>query len=294
MVLGHPRHLVWGGATNAGYAAFGVDVIEQSLWLGFVPLALIVARRRTWGARPDARFWLAVGFVFFVLSLGPFLRVAGADTGLPLPHALLRYLPGFSNARIPGRAVVMVQLAVAVLSAFALADVSKRGWIAAALALVVLESVPSRLPAYLVPQPDAVDAELSRSASAGAVAELPVGLRDGFGEVGQLDHRSLAHQLWHGQPMVGGFVARLSHRVRRAQLESPPIAALLDLSAPAQPAPLPPDAADASAAGIAFLVVNRDTFVGERLGRDLLESAGYRLIATAGARELYATGAARR
>jgi hypothetical protein len=232
MLLGHPRHLVWGGPMNVAYGALGIDVIEQSLWLGLIPLALIAARRRTWGGEADARFWLAVGLLFFVLSLGPFLRVAGAETGLPLPHALLRYLPGFSNARIPGRAVVMVQLAVAVLSAFALAGVSKRRWIAAALVMVVLESVPSRLPAYLVPQPDAVDAELFRAGGAGSVAELPVGLRDGFGEVGQLDHRALAHQLWHRQPLVGGFVARLSHRARRAQLESPPIAAFLDLSSP--------------------------------------------------------------
>ena len=165
--------------------------------------------------------------------------------------------------------------------------------LAAALALVVLESMPSRLPTFIVPQADAVDAELRRAGGAGSVVELPLGLRDGFGEVGQLDHRALAHQLWHRQPLVGGFVARLSPRVRRAQVESPAIAALLNLSTPGEaPAPLAPDAArGASAAGIAFLVLNRDTIVGDRLRPGALESSGFTLLVKDGPRELYATGA---
>lgn len=297
MLLGHPRHLVWGGAVAGLYERLGIDLMEQSLWLGIIPLAVIVARRRAWIAAADARFWLAIGLAFLVLSMGPFLRVAGVDTGLPLPQALLRYVPVFSNARIPGRAAVMVQLGVAVLFAFAMVGVTwRRPAVAAIATALVLETMPARLPADRVPQADAVDAALRHATAEGAVGELPLGLRDGFGEVGQLDHRAQAHQLWHGRPLVGGFVARLPERVKRLQLGSPPIAALVEISTPDHPVPVlaAGAAAQAAASGIAFVVVNRDTFVAARLPAAQLEAAGFRLVARDGPRELYATAPAPR
>ena len=297
LLLGHPRHLVWGGAVAGVYERLGIDLMEQSLWLGIIPLAVIVARRRAWIATGDARFWLAIGLVFLVLSMGPFLRVAGVDTGLPLPQALLRYVPVFSNARIPGRAAVMVQLGVAVLFACAVAGTARRRPAAVAIAAaLLLETMPAHLPADRVPRADAVDAALTRATADGAVAELPLGLRDGFGEVGQLDHRALAHQLWHQRPLVGGFVARLPERVKRLQLGSPAVAALVEISTPDQAvAPLAAGAAaQAAAGGIAFVVVNRDTFVAPRLPAAQLEAAGFTLIARDGPRELYSTAPAPR
>jgi hypothetical protein len=198
----------------------------------------------------------------------------------------------FSNARIPGRAVVMVQLAVAVLAAFALAGLPKRRLVTAVtVAALAFESIPSRLPAQPVPGPDAVDAALRQSTAAGPVVELPLGLRDGFGETGALDHRALAHQMWHARPLAGGFVARLPERVRRAQLELPVLAELLELSTPGEhDARLAPDAAARlAAAGIPFLVVNRDTVLSERLSPAVLEAAGFRLVVRDGPRELYST-----
>src|SRR6185503_20678622 len=85
-------------------------------WLGVVPLALLAATwRRTprWTRDP----WAIVGLVFLIWALGPFLTFASFETGLVLPQALLRYLPVISNARIPGRALIVVQLAAAVLCA---------------------------------------------------------------------------------------------------------------------------------------------------------------------------------
>lgn len=292
LVLGHPRHLLWGEVAAGAYEALGIDVMEQSLYPGWLALAVIVARRRSWIGDADARFWLGIGIVFLVLSLGPFLRVAGADTGMPLPHSVLRYLPVFSNARIPGRAVVMVQLAVAVLAAFALAGLDRRRLVLTIVAVsLALETLPARLPVQRVPQPDAVDAALASSPAPGAVAELPLGLRDGFGETGRLDHRALAHQLWHGRPLVGGFVARLPERVRHAQLASPPIAALLKLSTgEAAPGALDPGfAAAAAAAGIGFVVINRDALGSAALPRPALEAAGLALLASDGPRQVYAT-----
>ena len=293
MALGHPRHLLWGEATQSAYGSLGIDLMEQSLYLGIVPLLLVLCRAHAWLRIDYARGWLAIGVVFFALSLGPFLRVAGRDTALPLPQALLRYVPVLSNARIPGRAVVMVQLSLAMLTAHALAGLSRRRWLPLTLtAVIAFELLPAPLPAQRVPPPDAVDAYLARQDDGGAVAEVPLGLRDGFGEAGRFDHRALGHQLWHERPLVGGFVARLPTSVRAAQLGSPPIALLLEASTTdGTPVELTPGFALALAtAGVRYVVVNRDTFVSERLPRAALEAAGLTLVTTAATRELYSTG----
>lgn len=289
LVLGHPRHLFTGAFTRSVYEGLDIDMMEGSLWLGFAPLALLLITWRTWSKAPAARLWVVVAVVFFVLALGPFLQVGGFDAALPLPHALLRYVPGIGNARIPGRAVVMVNLAIAVLTAIALSRL--QGRLPAIAAVLVLEVLPAPAPVERLPPPDSVDAFLLRSPDRGAIVELPTGLRDGFGEEGALDHRALVHQIWHGRRLVGGFVARLSPRVQAEYLADPILMNLIDLSSPSKTTvELPGDATGRiSGLGIAYVVVNRDTAVDERLPRQRLESAGFELVQKTGSRELYVT-----
>jgi hypothetical protein len=297
LILGHPDHLISGSWTTAAYRTLGIDAMEEGLWLGIVPLIVLTVARRSWTRSLEARFWAIAGVVFLLLALGPFLRVAGLDTALPLPQSVLRYVPGFSNARMPGRAVVMVTLSVAMLTAFALERFGKSTqWLIAAVLL--LETLPAPAAVVAVPTVDAIDRALRESPRSGAVAELPLGMRDGLGESGQLDHRALVHQLWHERPLVGGFVARLPSSVRERYAVEPLLAQLVDLSTPAKSAPhLDENAARAAAdLGVDFLIVNRDTFVSERLPQKALENAGFVLVLEDGARELYASSptAARR
>jgi hypothetical protein len=63
------------------------------------------------------------------------------------------------------------------------------------------------------------------------VCELPLGLRDGFGERGSFDDRVLFYQTIHQRPLVGGFVARLPPSVLAAYENDPLLAGLLRLSA---------------------------------------------------------------
>jgi ABC-type glycerol-3-phosphate transport system permease component len=291
LLLGHPAHLVTGRWTVSAYAAFGIDRMEQGVWLGIVPLLLIAATRHSWSRLPEARFWMFAAFFFLLLALGPFLRVGGYDTALPLPQALLRYVPILSNARIPGRALVVVSLAVAVLTAFALAHLQRRRRSLAALATVLLflETLPAAAPVYLLPPRDAIDAMLRESTMEGGVAELPLGLRDGFGESGQLDHRALVHQIWHGRPLAGGFVARLPSSVKQRYFATPVLKSLVDISTPAHESIRLTEttARDLGSVGITFVIVNRDTFIANRLPQIDLEQAGFVLLETAGPRELY-------
>ena len=48
-----------------------------------------------------------VAIVFFILSLGPTLKVFGTETGVPMPYALLMKIPPFALSRTPVRLVVM-------------------------------------------------------------------------------------------------------------------------------------------------------------------------------------------
>jgi hypothetical protein len=106
----------------------------------------------------------------------------------------------------------------------------------------------------------------------GAVCELPLGLRDGFGETGSLDEAVLLHQTIHERPLVGGFVARLPPAMARRYTSMPVIGSLLQLSSGAKiletdVSRSPRDAAAMLAsAGIAFIIL--DT---RRASPDLVE-----------------------
>jgi hypothetical protein len=285
LLLGHPSHVLAGEWTRRTYQQLGIDLVEQSLWLGLVPLLLLAAWHRSWIYEQHARRWLAAGAVFFILALGPFLRIAGIDTGLTLPHAALRYAPGISNARMPGRAVVVVQLATAVLLAIAWSRRRPGTATATVLALLVLlESLPGRTPLYSLPAADDVDRAIA-GGPAGAVLELPFGLRDGFGERGAFDHRALVHQSAHGRPLAGGFVARLSPGTVAKYEQDQALSQLLAFSQD-DAAPLPSAAALADQ-GFAYLVLNRDLMDHARLPAGTLLAAGYRLVVADGPRELY-------
>ena len=133
------------------YRHFGIDAIESGAWLGIVPALLAVwAIRRNWTCR-DVRHWTAIGGVFLVWALGHHLLVFGHNTGMILPEALLRYIPIAANARVPGRAMVVVFLALALLAARALTAWRARSGhptvvLACVLALVGADYLPAPFP----------------------------------------------------------------------------------------------------------------------------------------------------
>jgi len=194
--------------------------------------------------------------VFFVWSLGPFLSVAGFNTWLVLPQQLLRYLPVLGDARMPARALIVVSLALAMLAAIWAAQRSRRA-IAIAIVLVCLEMIGAPLPVVSLRVPAMY--RVLAAAPAGGVLELPLGFRDGFGETGDFDDRTLFYQTIHRQPMAGGFVARLSPAVRRAYDENPVLHALIAASGPTPAPVLGCEAAmpALSAGGFRYVVIDR-------------------------------------
>jgi hypothetical protein len=234
IVLANPFHVAWGDSVRALYDRFHIDVIESSAWIPISAIALalaaIVFRRRTRSLTP----WVLTGTVFLMWALGPWLTLFGRQTPLILPAVLLRFVPIVSNARIPGRAMVVVYLVIAMLAAIGLERLFARGRTARGVAwglLVVLaiECIPAR-PSLYMPDLPSMYSALRDASKAGAVCELPLGLRDGFGETGSLDEAILVHQTIHERPIVGGFIARLPPAILQSYDTMPVLRSLLRLS----------------------------------------------------------------
>ena len=109
------------GPTTASAAANAGDGAGYIGFLGGL-LALVGC---LW--RREARWWLLVALVAWVLALGPVLKIAGQavsafiagyEAVVPLPYALLMNLPLFELARMPGRFMLLFAAMFALLAGF--------------------------------------------------------------------------------------------------------------------------------------------------------------------------------
>lgn len=121
------------------FNAHGVPV-EETYFPGLVVLALLALflATRQWrqpdhveGKRTPMRreplFFLLLGAIAFVLSLGPDLRltVDGKSVLSPLPYAFLyEWLPGFKAMRVPARFAILTVFAWSILAAYAAAKLA--------------------------------------------------------------------------------------------------------------------------------------------------------------------------
>jgi len=257
LIAGNPIGLLTGTFTRTLYERLGIDPVESAVWIGIAPLALLVFALTRRQVIQNVRIYISIGVVFLVWSLGPYLRVFGYNTAFMLPQTFLRFVPVLANARIPGRAFVVVALMLALVGALALVSIeasTRRRVATMAVALVVFDFWPAPHVWTFLDRP-ALYLTLQRLPD-GVVLEVPIGIRDGFGERGKLDHMTLYSQTIHGQRMVGGFVARLSPRIKNAYESDPVFRPLLDLSegrlveAPAA------SCQDSLACSVSYLVVN--------------------------------------
>ena len=237
--------------------------------VGWIPLAgLVLAGIAISARRHDAavREWAVAGAVFFLWALGPWLTLFGRQLPLLLPAMLVRYVPIVANARMPGRAMVVVYLACGLLSAHAMTRLITHGTrgrvVAWALAILIAIDCAPASPPVFAPRIPVRYAALT--GGPGAICELPLGLRDGFAEIGKFDSMVLLHQTVHERPLLGGFVARLSPDVASAYAAMPVIGTFLRLSSGGRLSEEPtadPVAASAQLAsfGILYIVVNTQT-----------------------------------
>ena len=206
---------------------------ENVASLTFVALTTIVVAWRTGWRIP--RLWGGLALVFAALALGPFVQVAGINTHMPGPWALLRYVPVIGLARTPARFSIVLMLMVAILFAAALAWLGRR-WPDRRRAIVMLAGmllIFELLPAPRLLYSASVPEIYHRIAPAPAdvrVLELPFGIRDGTSSVGNFTARSQFYQTVHGKRLIGGYLSRVSRRRFTDARRDPMLDALIWLS----------------------------------------------------------------
>jgi hypothetical protein len=255
--LGNPFHPLMGKASSRAYAWAYANRIEGIAWLGVVPLLVLIIFRALPEDRADSRIWWMVLGVSVLWAVGPILTVAGFDTGLFLPQMLARFVPVVANARIPGRAMVLVYLALGVLVAKRLAaarawrDPVGR-WIVPALLVVDYLNAP--IPLSRLDQPIAYE-RLAEIHDGGAVCEVPFGFGDGLWGMGSQDRHPLYYATLHGHPLVGGYIGRFPTAYGEQYARLPLVGNLLRLSMGERPLP----EVAAGPPPCRYLVVHRDS-----------------------------------
>jgi hypothetical protein len=188
--------------------AFDRDLTDTTVFPGYVLLAAGAAALVDRRVRPGLGFWILLGGCAFVLSLGPSLRVAGRDVGVPLPAALLPHLPALHHLRAPSRFSILVVLALAVLLAAGwtawLARVrrapARMALTAAAAALMAAEYLAVPVPLFQAGAPE-IYARVAAEPGDFTVVEIP--------GIDQAPGRIMYDQTVHGKRIFIGTAARV-------------------------------------------------------------------------------------
>ena len=254
-LLPSPLHPLWGSALRPAYARFTGNLAENIVFPTFAVWVLACLGLRRAGS--PARAWFAVAGVFILLSLGPFLHVAGRGAlevrpgmflRLPLPKLLLDELPLLAGARAAGRFAAVAQMGLvlaatlelgrraygaargqepgrsaAARTAPAMAATRRRVLVPAVLGLVLFECLAWPMPTTRVEIPSAYRAlalEARASGRRGALLEIP--------PVHAGDKAYQLYQTVHGVPLLGGRLARVRRDAYDALHRDPFIARTLD------------------------------------------------------------------
>jgi hypothetical protein len=217
----------WMASRPGGY-------LDQVASLSLVAFAVLAGAWWFAGFRPP-RFWLVLTIGFALLSLGPFVQIAGVNTGVPTPWALFRYAPLIGSARMPARLVAVVTLGFSMLLAFALVALTSRY---PARRTRLLSIVGLMLGAELLAAPrtlysarvSAVFNVVAADPRPVRVLELPTGVRDGLSSIGDFSAQAQFNQTFHGKGVIGGYLSRVPPSIKARYRRMPVTSALIDIS----------------------------------------------------------------
>ena len=201
--------------------------VGQHLYLGYSVLALAaVGVIWAWRRSSAVKFWTLSTVVFWLMTLGPSLRINGQDAGIPLPFALVAELPFFKGNRYPSRYSVLFVLSLSLLVAFGLAAIvkrrEKRPMISAQpalramagvilVALVLFEHLSSPLPMSDMEVPSVYQSVADEMPGDFTLLDLPVAWRNGFRVTGTQHPIIMFQQYYqsvHGKRILAGNTSR--------------------------------------------------------------------------------------
>ena len=233
LVLPNPNHPLAPEAITRWLTNRPQAYIENVASLPYIALAILFFAWRA-GWRPS-RWWVGLSAMCGLLALGPFIHVAGLNTYVAGPWALLRYVPLIGLVHTPARFAILFTLCVAILVAQALAELSRRHpsrrrmlFGAASIALVA-ELIPAPLTLYSAAIPP-LYRHVAASPEATVLLEIPTGVADGVSSLGAFTARTEFNQTAHGRAVMGGFLSRIPRRRVEEVLTNPVHRALAMLS----------------------------------------------------------------
>jgi hypothetical protein len=198
-------------------------------------IALAVVTFALWKAGLRAKWWVALTATFTALALGPFVHVAGLNTYVPGPWALLRYVPVFNMTRMPPRFAIVAALGLSVLFALALARLGlrfprqRRTLLAVVGVLLAFELWSGPRVLYSAGVSSVYDVVRADPRPV-RLLELPFGARDGVTSAGDFSARYQFQQTVHGKRLIGGYLSRVSSRRFKEIRQLPILAGLITLS----------------------------------------------------------------
>lgn len=278
-LLPYARHPLWGSLFRGNYES--VSGNERFAYVGLVVAALAVLGAIK--AKGRRSVWITVAVVFGLLSFGPGLHVNGWTGSLftyqgfrfsiPMPYLLLHQLPFAGTFRAPARFASVAQVGILVLAALGLDHLAARlrprvpalAVVGLATALMVVDFLPPTSYLRLDPTIDPAWSRMAADPSPGAVLDIPLQFRHGFGSLGDPNggdqSRFMYSAIFHQRPMVGGSAARIPDQRLRALQEIPLYRDILRVEGQYGPPTEGPTftAADLDALGIRFVVHHLDT-----------------------------------
>lgn len=183
--------------------------------------------------------YVFTSFAFLILTLGPFLHIAGRwfielDDGIrlvmPLPYILLHYVPFLGNIRVPGRLIVGFIFFAYVVSAYLLSfylknksDRFKIFFIVLLVAIVIVDHRSSDIPIIREQFfPETIYQIVKKDPQVSSVLEVPFTVRDGFTYLG--DYNSIGMtigQAKHTKPVLGGYSGRIPDYIKNYYRQNP-------------------------------------------------------------------------
>jgi hypothetical protein len=233
LVLPNPNHPLAPEALAQWLTSRPQAYIENVASLPYVALAILFFAWRA-GWRPS-RWWVGLSAMFGLLALGPFIHVAGLNTFVAGPWALLRYVPLIGLVHTPARFAILFTLCVAILVAQGLAELSRRhprrrrALLGVAGVALVAELIPAPLTLYSAEIPP-LYRHVAAAPPSTVLLEMPTGVADGVSSLGAFTARTEFNQTAHGRPVMGGFLSRIARRRVEEVLMNPVHRALAMLS----------------------------------------------------------------
>lgn len=115
LVIPSQIHPVWGSLAEQAQAyKANTHIQNKTAYLGLIALILGLLGLRG----RESLFWLVSMVLFIALAMGPVFQIAGWNSGVPLPSALLFELPLVGIFRYPMRFMALAMLALAMLAAY--------------------------------------------------------------------------------------------------------------------------------------------------------------------------------